>query len=109
MSSICSFDRWKQPAQLASPSSPPPPPGTLLNVTGWGTLRERGEFSKQLRWASVPLVAKADCRRAYRNVSLAAKVLPGMLCAGERRQINFIADRSCHLLIDMTIVTFRLA
>ena len=48
---------------------------------------ERGEYSRSLRFASVTHVPFEVCRNAYRDISFAAKVLPGMICAGREGQI----------------------
>ena len=46
-------------------------------ITGWGTLKSGGSQPKELMQASVPLVSKARCLRAYPG-----KIDDTMLCAG---------------------------
>eukprot|EP00094_Tigriopus_californicus_P011179 TCALIF_10788-PA protein Name:"Similar to OVCH2 Ovochymase-2 (Bufo japonicus)" AED:0.11 eAED:0.11 QI:0/0.6/0.16/0.83/1/1/6/0/354 len=74
------FDRYKQPAVLARPGTHVT--GLRFNVTGWGTLRERGEYSAKVRQALVPYVPYEVCRGAYKDLSITARILPGMICAG---------------------------
>lgn len=52
----------------------PGAPGTIL---GWGRVYENGPTSRYLLAATVPVVADADCARAYQNFSATS-----MVCAG---------------------------
>ena len=56
------------------------PPGTALEVTGWG-LTEDGRPSRELRMAVVPYVDNAICNNPS---SYNGSILPGMMCAGRR-------------------------
>ena len=77
------FDEFKQPAALARPSLSVA--DLRFNVTGWGTLKERGEYSNKLRQAQVPYVPYDVCKKSYKDLSIAARILPGMICAGTGR------------------------
>ena len=52
-------------------------PGTVGSILGWGRTSERGDTSRFLLKAEVPLVADTTCRRAYRDFRAEA-----MTCAG---------------------------
>jgi secreted trypsin-like serine protease len=54
-------------------------PGSLATVLGWGRTTEGGPASRYLRAAQVPLVADAECGRAYPNFAA-----DSMVCAGYR-------------------------
>lgn len=54
-------------------------PGTISQVTGWGSLRESGSFL-QLQVVEVPLVSIEECRESYGTDSVTDR----MLCAGLR-------------------------
>lgn len=45
------------------------PDGTLLTVTGWGTLVEGGGISSVLQTVNVPKVPESDCKSAYAPLS----------------------------------------
>jgi len=54
-------------------------PGTMLQVTGWGTTSEDGDTSNRLLMAELPYVANETCNQpASYNGSIAAS----MMCAG---------------------------
>ncbi|MGW8062501.1 S1 family peptidase [Streptomyces ziwulingensis] len=52
--------------------------GTTARVLGWGTTRENGAASQQLRTATVPVVSDASCRGSYGSGFVASD----MVCAG---------------------------
>ncbi|MFJ8149947.1 S1 family peptidase [Streptomyces sp. NPDC096048] len=52
--------------------------GTTARVLGWGTTRENGSSSNQLRTATVPVVSDSGCRGSYG----ADFVASDMVCAG---------------------------
>ncbi|MFD3452569.1 S1 family peptidase [Streptomyces sp. NPDC058691] len=52
--------------------------GTTARVLGWGTTRENGASSNQLRTATVPTVSDSGCRGAYGSDYVASD----MVCAG---------------------------
>ncbi|MBZ6257027.1 serine protease [Streptomyces olivaceus] len=52
--------------------------GTETRVLGWGTTRENGSSSDQLRTATVPVVSDADCGDSYGSDYAASD----MVCAG---------------------------
>ena len=55
-----------------------------FNISGWGTLKERGESTRKLQRVEVPHVPFEKCRKEYQNLGfIAAKVRKGMLCAGK--------------------------
>lgn len=54
--------------------------GTVARILGWGSTSYGGRPSAQLRTATVPVVADADCARAYGSRFLASD----MVCAGHR-------------------------
>jgi hypothetical protein len=76
--------------ELASPSSATPiklagpdetalwTPGSLANVTGWGTTAEKGPISDTLRSARVEILPDSACTRPYDEMFSAGL----MLCAG---------------------------
>lgn len=54
-------------------------PGTQATIIGWGTTREGGDPSNELREATVPVVSDTDCIGAYDSIN----VSPALnLCAG---------------------------
>ena len=53
-------------------------PGTETRVLGWGTTRENGGSSDQLRTATVPVVSDTDCGASYGSDYVAGD----MVCAG---------------------------
>ncbi|GAB2876222.1 serine protease [Streptomyces mayteni] len=53
-------------------------PGSSARIVGWGTTRENGPSSNQLRTAEVPTVSDADCADSYD----ADYVSSAMVCAG---------------------------
>ncbi|MEV6086073.1 S1 family peptidase [Streptomyces parvulus] len=52
--------------------------GNEARVLGWGTTRENGSSSNQLRTATVPVVSDADCGGSYGSDYVASD----MVCAG---------------------------
>ncbi|MER6694349.1 S1 family peptidase [Streptomyces minutiscleroticus] len=52
--------------------------GTTARVLGWGTTRENGSSSNQLRTATVPTVSDASCTSSYGS----SYVKSDMICAG---------------------------
>ncbi|MFE1023655.1 S1 family peptidase [Streptomyces sp. NPDC058818] len=52
--------------------------GTTARVLGWGTTRENGSSSNQLRTATVPVVSDTSCRGSYGSDF----VVSDMVCAG---------------------------
>jgi secreted trypsin-like serine protease len=52
--------------------------GTTARVLGWGTTRENGGSSNQLRTATVPVVSDTNCRGSYGSDFVASD----MVCAG---------------------------
>ncbi|MEV5516750.1 serine protease [Streptomyces flaveolus] len=52
--------------------------GTEARVLGWGTTRENGSSSNQLRTATVPVVSDTGCRTSYGSDFVASD----MVCAG---------------------------
>ncbi|MEU3661022.1 serine protease [Streptomyces sp. NPDC032940] len=52
--------------------------GTTARVLGWGTTRENGSSSNQLRTATVPIVSDSGCRTSYGSDFVASD----MVCAG---------------------------
>ncbi|MFG3154838.1 S1 family peptidase [Streptomyces sp. NPDC048219] len=52
--------------------------GTTARVLGWGTTRENGSSSNQLRTATVPVVSDSSCRTSYGSDFVASD----MVCAG---------------------------
>ncbi|ARP73049.1 serine protease [Streptomyces pluripotens] len=52
--------------------------GTTARVLGWGTTRENGSPSNQLRTAAVPIVSDSSCRTSYGSDF----VQSDMVCAG---------------------------
>ncbi|MFD8203886.1 S1 family peptidase [Streptomyces sp. NPDC003470] len=52
--------------------------GTGARVLGWGTTRENGSSSNQLRTATVPVVSDSGCRTSYGSDFVASD----MVCAG---------------------------
>ena len=67
------FDKFKQPAALARPGMLLDK-GLRLNVTGWGTTRESGEFSPKLMQVRVPYVPFKECKDAYADLPIPHKV-----------------------------------
>ena len=61
------------------------PNGTKCTITGWGSLVQGGKFSKILQKATVPIISRTTCKKAY-GTDLTTR----MLCAGGEK-----AD-SCH-------------
>ncbi|MFB7458486.1 MULTISPECIES: trypsin-like serine protease [unclassified Streptomyces] len=53
-------------------------PGMTARVLGWGTTRENGGSSDELRTAAVPVVSDSDCRDSYGSDFVASD----MVCAG---------------------------
>lgn len=53
-------------------------PGSIGQVSGWGTSVEGGSPSEQLQVVEVPIVSLEDCRAAYGASSVTDK----MICAG---------------------------
>ena len=81
------FDQYKQPIALAQSE-------TLLNssdffnVTGWGTLRQKGQSSQRLRKVTIPFVPHDKCQEIYNVLRLTSvKVQEGMICAGKNLHI----------------------
>ncbi|MEU0331862.1 serine protease [Streptomyces sp. NPDC006193] len=52
--------------------------GTSARILGWGTTRENGSSSNQLRTATVPIVSDSSCRSSYGSDF----VQSDMVCAG---------------------------
>ncbi|MFG3104799.1 S1 family peptidase [Streptomyces sp. NPDC048182] len=52
--------------------------GASARILGWGTTRENGSSSNQLRTATVPLVSDSSCRTSYGSDFVASD----MVCAG---------------------------
>jgi secreted trypsin-like serine protease len=52
--------------------------GATARILGWGTTRENGSSSNQLRTATVPIVSDPSCRDSYGSDFLASD----MVCAG---------------------------
>ncbi|KAK9307031.1 hypothetical protein QLX08_002483 [Tetragonisca angustula] len=52
---------------------------TLVNVTGWGALREGGSVSPNLMGVSVPIVSKSTCAQVYQSMNT---ITDRMICAG---------------------------
>ncbi|MFD8914835.1 S1 family peptidase [Streptomyces sp. NPDC059575] len=52
--------------------------GTTARILGWGTTRENGSSSNQLRTATVPVVSDSSCRSSYGS----DYVQSDMVCAG---------------------------
>ncbi|XP_043583741.1 trypsin-2-like [Bombus pyrosoma] len=65
-----------QPIELANTE---PWSSKMVNVTGWGALREGGSTSAQLMRVSVPIVSKSECGDAYRYMN---EITDRMICAG---------------------------
>ncbi|HEV2782696.1 MAG TPA: serine protease [Actinophytocola sp.] len=57
-------------------------PGTPSTVLGWGRTSEGGPTSDHLLGATVPVVADADCARAYRDFAADAMVCAGYVHGG---------------------------
>ncbi|MFJ4736780.1 S1 family peptidase [Streptomyces sp. NPDC088770] len=53
-------------------------PGMTARVLGWGTTRENGGSSDELRTAAVPVMSDSDCRDSYGSDFVASD----MVCAG---------------------------
>ena len=76
------FDQYKQPIALAQ-SDAFLDKSVMLNVTGWGTLRKKGQSSQRLRRVTLPFVPDEDCKKVYNILRLTkVKVRKGMICAG---------------------------
>jgi len=57
--------------------------GTMSTIIGWGLTSDGGDTSDTLREAQVPIVADADCTKAYQVVGPVSDFDPKtMLCAG---------------------------
>ena len=55
----------------------------MFNVTGWGTLRKKGQSSQRLRRVNLPFVPDEECKNVYNILRLTkVKVRKGMICAG---------------------------
>lgn len=52
--------------------------GTEVTCTGWGAVREGGPGPAQLQAVTVPVVARDDCQKAYKNSNITER----MICAG---------------------------
>nr|XP_003705464.1 PREDICTED: trypsin-7-like [Megachile rotundata] len=70
------FSRVIQPVSMAGVA---PKAGVLVNVTGWGAVREGGQTSSRLMRITVPIVNTTTCEKAYRFLN---PITPRMLCAG---------------------------
>ena len=57
-------------------------PGEKCYVTGWGRLAEYGAKAKILQEASLPIIAKDECKRAMSIVSPLSRYTDNMICAG---------------------------
>ena len=56
----------------------------MFNVTGWGTLRKKGQSSQRLRRVTLPFVPDEKCKNIYNILRLTTvKVKEGMICAGK--------------------------
>ncbi|XP_076619461.1 trypsin-1-like [Colletes latitarsis] len=56
-----------------------PSSGSVVDVTGWGALREGGGVSSQLMKVSVPIVDRKQCQTAYGSRNT---ITSRMICAG---------------------------
>ncbi|XP_071867005.1 trypsin-1-like [Bombus fervidus] len=65
--------------QPIEPANTEPWYDKMMNVTGWGTLKEGGSTSAQLMRVSVPIVSKSECADAYRYMN---GITDRMICAG---------------------------
>ena len=62
----------------------------MFNVTGWGTLRKKGQSSQRLRRVTLPFVPDEKCKNIYNILRLTTvKVKEGMICAGNLITIFF--------------------
>ncbi|KOC69605.1 Trypsin 5G1 [Habropoda laboriosa] len=70
------FNSNVQPVKLTSvePSS-----GTMLDVTGWGALKEGGTASPKLMKVSIPVIARKRCSAIYQKLNT---ITDRMICAG---------------------------
>lgn len=73
------FSESIQPIALASPDIKLPD-GAMLDVYGWGTLKEGGEQSKELQKVSVPLYNHEKCKENYAKNQI--ELTDSMICAG---------------------------
>ena len=64
----------------------------MFNVTGWGTLRKKGQSSQRLRRVNLPFVPDEECKNVYNILRLTkVKVREGMICAGNILKVyNFL-------------------
>ncbi|XP_076643765.1 trypsin-1-like isoform X2 [Halictus rubicundus] len=70
------FSSTVKPVQLANAE---PSTGKVVDITGWGALREGGATSPVLQKVSIPIVARKQCQELYgRANSITAR----MICAG---------------------------
>ncbi|XP_043256098.1 serine protease 53-like [Colletes gigas] len=56
-----------------------PSSGSLVDVTGWGALKEGGSVSTQLMKVSIPIVDRNQCQTAYGTKN---SITSRMICAG---------------------------
>ncbi|XP_015431215.1 PREDICTED: trypsin-2-like [Dufourea novaeangliae] len=70
------FSPTVQPVKLTSAE---PSTNKLVDITGWGALREGGSTSSQLMKVSVPIVARNKCQEHY---SRYGTITTRMICAG---------------------------
>ncbi|XP_078037024.1 trypsin-1-like [Augochlora pura] len=70
------FSSSVKAVQLASAE---PPSGKVVEVTGWGALREGGSTSALLQKVSIPIVDRKQCEDAYSRMN---GITDRMICAG---------------------------
>ncbi|XP_046429949.1 trypsin-1-like [Neodiprion fabricii] len=54
--------------------------GTIVNVTGWGALRQGGSAARSLQRVSVQIVPRDLCAKAYKQFNV---ITQRMICAGD--------------------------
>ncbi|XP_076748969.1 trypsin-1-like [Xylocopa sonorina] len=65
-----------QPVRLPSRE---PSAGTMVNVTGWGTVQQGGSTTTNLMKVSVPIVSRKQCNDVYSSMNT---ITNQMICAG---------------------------
>ncbi|CAL7945078.1 unnamed protein product [Xylocopa violacea] len=56
-----------------------PAAGTMVNVTGWGTVQQGGSTTTNLMRVSVPIVSRKNCNDVYSSLNT---ITNRMICAG---------------------------
>ncbi|XP_049779321.1 trypsin delta-like [Schistocerca cancellata] len=64
--------------QVVDFSSTEPKAGTVVTVTGWGSLQPEGEYSEQLQAFKTSIVTRSACNASYGGL-----ITERMVCAGE--------------------------